>query len=100
MGFLLILFRKKSDSAMLRWAFVLLVVPIVTYILIYVLFAAFVPSEAIAKLDAAQVEMMNQTTQTVAQGNYMQILTGYNLPYLAGRYAGLILQMRLPKILA
>src|SRR5438876_9024911 len=30
MGFLLILFRKKSDSAMLRWAFVLLVVPIVT----------------------------------------------------------------------
>src|SRR5205823_8556947 len=100
MGFLLILFRKKSDDSLLIWAVGLLIVPIVTYILIYVLFVALVPPDALAKFDAAQADMLNQTTQTVGHGSYWQILTGYNLKYLAGRYAGLIVQMRIPKILA
>src|SRR5204863_1582781 len=34
MGFLLILFRRKTDSALLKWALVLLVIPILTYILL------------------------------------------------------------------
>lgn len=36
MGFLLILFRKKTNSSLLKWAAVLLAIPIFTYILQYV----------------------------------------------------------------
>jgi uncharacterized protein len=100
MGFLLIRFRKKTDRSLLKWALVLLVIPILTYILLYVLFVAFVPPEAVAKLDAAQMEMWNNTVRTVPQSNYLQIITGFNLQYILGRYASLILEMRLPKILA
>jgi uncharacterized protein len=100
MGFLLILFRKKTNESLLKWAFSLMVVPILTYILIYALFAAFVPPDALAGFDAAQVDRWNTAVTTVSQGSYLQIFTGYNLQYIVGRYAGLILQMRLPKILA
>ena len=84
----------------MKWAIVLLIIPILTYILIYVLFVAFVPPDATAKLDAAQIDFWNQTVKKVPQSSYLQILTGYNLNYIVGRYASLILEMRLPKILA
>ena len=100
MGFLLILFRKKTNGALLKWAFALLVIPILTYILLYILFVAFVPSEAVAKLDAAQIDFWNETIKSVPRSSYLQIITGYNLNMIAGRYASLILEMRLPKILA
>jgi uncharacterized protein len=44
--------------------------------------------------------MWHRSVVDVTQGSYFEIITGYNLQYVAGRYAGLILQMRLPKILA
>lgn len=100
MGFLLILFRKKTDGALLKWVFILLAIPILTYIVLYVLFVAFVPPEAIAKLDAAQVSFWNETVQTVPQSSYLQIITGYNLNLIVGRYLGLFFDMRLPKLLA
>src|ERR687883_1153609 len=43
MGFLLLLFRRKPDGSLLKWAIILLIIPILTYILLYVLFVAFVP---------------------------------------------------------
>src|SRR5437016_5241722 len=100
MGFLLILFRKKTNDALLRWAFVLLAVPILTYILLYILFVAYVPPGAVAKLDAAQIDFWKATVRRVPQSSYLQIITGYNLNMIAGRYASLILEMRLPKLLA
>ena len=100
MGFLLILFRKKPNGALLKWAFVLLVIPILTYILLYILFVAFVPPEAVAKLDAAQIDFWKESVRKVPQSSYLQIITGYNLKMIAGRYASLVLEMRLPKILA
>jgi uncharacterized protein len=100
MGFLLLLFRKKTDRSLLKWAFALFLIPILTYILLYVLFVAFVPPEAVAKLEAARIEMWNNGVKAVPQSGYLQIVTGYNLNYVAGRYASLILEMRLPKILA
>jgi uncharacterized protein len=100
MGFLLILFRKKTNGALLKWAFALMVIPILTYILLYILFVAFVPPESLAALDAAKINMWNNAVKTVPQSSYLQILTGYNLNYIVGRYASLILEMRLPKILA
>ena len=100
MGFLLILFRRKTDESLLKWAFALLAIPILTYILLYILFVAFVPPEAIARFDAGKLDFWNQAVQKVRQSNYLQIITDFNLNYIVGRYAGLIFEMRLPKILA
>src|SRR6185503_9182487 len=100
MGFLLIAFRKKTNRSLLKWAFALMAVPILTYILLYVLFAALVPPEALAKLDATQMDFWAGSIRKVQQSSYLQIVTGYNLNYIVGRYASLILEMRLPKILA
>jgi uncharacterized protein len=99
-GFVLILFRKKTNYALLKWAFALLAIPILTYILLYILFVAYVPSEAVAKLDAAQIDFWNATVKNVPRSSYLQIITGYNLNMIAGRYGSLILEMRLPKLLA
>lgn len=100
MGFVLLLFRKKSDEGLLKWAFALLTLPILTYILLYILFVAFAPPEVTATISAAQSDMWTNATQTVPQSSYLQIATGYNLQGIVGRYMGLIVQMRLPKILA
>jgi uncharacterized protein len=100
MGFLLILFRRKTNRALIKWAIILLVVPILSYILLYILFVALVPPALIAKLDAGQIDYWRESVRKVSQGSYRQILTGFNLPFIVGRYASLILEMRLPKILA
>jgi uncharacterized protein len=100
MGFVLILFRKTTDGALLKWAFALLAIPILTYILLYVLFVAFVPPGAVAKLDAAQIDFWKESVRRVPQSSYLQIITGYNQNMIVGRYASLILEMRLPKLLA
>jgi len=99
-GFVLILFRGKTNNALLKWAMVLLVIPILTYILLYVLFVAFVPPGTIAKLDSAQIDFWKEAVRKIPQSSYREIITGYNLNMIAGRYASLILEMRLPKILA
>jgi uncharacterized protein len=100
MGFVLILFRRKTDGSLLKWIFVLLAIPILTYILFYILFVAFVPPEALAKFDAGRIDFWNEAVRKVRQSSYLQIITDFNLNYIVGRYAGLILDMRLPKLLA
>ena len=99
MGFVLILFRRKTNAALLKWASALLAVPILSYILLYILFAALVPSEALAKFEAGQIDFWNEAVKRVQQSSYLQIVTGFNLQYIVGRYAGLIFDMRLPKLL-
>lgn len=54
---------QKSNRSVLKWVFALLVIPILSYILLYVLFSAFVPPETIAKLDAAQIDFWNETVK-------------------------------------
>lgn len=100
MGFVLILFRRKTDGALLKWACALLLLPVLTYLLIYILFVVFVPPATLAKLGAAQIDFWNEAVKRVQHSSYLQIITGYNLQYILGRYASLILEMRLPKILA
>lgn len=100
MGFLLLLFRKKTNGALLKWAFALMMIPILTYILLYILFVAFVPPEALIEFKAGQIDFWNQAVTKVQQSNYLQIISDFNLNYIVGRYAGLIFEMRLPKILA
>jgi uncharacterized protein len=100
MGFLLILFRKKTNSSLLKWAFVLLAIPILTYIILYIAFVIFAPPGTSATLDAAQMDMWNKAVATVPHSSYLQIIADYNLHYIVGRYASLIFEMRLPKLLA
>ena len=100
MGFVLILFRRKPDESLLKWAFWLIVVPIASYVLLYVLFKAFAPPDIAATIDAGQADRWRDSVAMVTQGNYWQIISGYNLNYIVGRYMGLIFGMRLPKILA
>ena len=100
MGFILILFRKKSNESLLKWAAVLIVIPVVTYGLLCAAFVAFVPAEALAAFDAGQADRWNDSVTAVTQGSYWQIISDFNLKYLAGRWAGLVIQMRLPKVLA
>ncbi len=99
-GFLLILFRKKTNGSLLKWAFALLAVPVLTYILFYILFAAFVSPGDLARFEAGRIEFWNQAVQKVQQGGYLQIITDFNLNYIVGRYMGLFFDMRLPKLLA
>lgn len=99
-GFVLLSFRKKSNESLLKWAFGLMIVPVATYILLFLLFVAFAPPDVIASIDAGQMEFWNESVRKASQGTYFQIVTDFNLQYIVGRYAGLIVQMRLPKILA
>jgi uncharacterized protein len=99
-GFILILFRRKSDTSLLKWAAGLMIVPVVTYALLTAAFIAFAPRDVLAGFEAAQLDMWAQNVQTVSQGSYWQILAGFNPQYLAGRWIGLVVQMRFPKILA
>lgn len=100
MGFLLILFRRKTNEALLKWAFGLILIPILSYILLYFLFAAYVTPEDLVKLNTAQVESWNHAVRTLPNNSYWQIISGYNLEFIVGRYMGLFFEMRLPKILA
>jgi uncharacterized protein len=96
----LILFRRKTNRSLIKWAIVLLAVPILTYLLQYILFALFAPPDLAASIEAMKLERWDSAIARVSQSNYWQILTGYNREYVVGRYMGLIFDMRLPKILA
>jgi uncharacterized protein len=100
MGFVLLLFRKKSERSLIKWAGIMIVIPIFTALLLYILFVSFVSPETLAQLAAGQLDNWRQMVTTVQQGTYYRLMTDFNLDYIAGRYAGLIIQMRLPKILA
>jgi uncharacterized protein len=100
MGFFLLLFRKKSDESLLKWASVLIVIPVLSALLLYILFVSFVSPESMARIAAGQMDNWRQMVTTVREGSYLELMTDFNLDYVAGRYAGLIIQMRLPKILA
>src|SRR5215210_698339 len=65
MGFILLLFPKKSDGSLLKWSFWLLVVPVLTYLLIYGLFVAFVPQEVLAQFDGMEAARWNGSVTQV-----------------------------------
>jgi len=99
-GFVLLLFRRVSDGGLLKWSFALLAIPIMTYGLLYFAFVNFAPPDIAGTIEKAQVDSWNNSLQTVPTSSYFEIISGYNLNYVVGRYMGLIFGMRLPKILA
>lgn len=98
MGFILLLFRRKPDESLVKWTAWLVAVPVVTYALLYGLFAAFAPADAGAGFGGT--EWWNDFSRQVTEGTYWSIVSGFNLEYIAGRYFGLFINMRIPKILA
>ena len=100
MGFILILFRKKTDESLLKWAFWLVLVPVFWYVLLFALFAAFAPPDAGAAIEKAQADQWNNAVSTVSTWGFWQIVIDYNKNYVVGRYIGLVAGMRFPKILA
>jgi uncharacterized protein len=100
MGFVLLLFRRKTNESLLKWSVALMIVPILTYMLLYGAFIAFAPPDTAAMIQTEQAAGWYRSVTAVTQSSYYDILTGYNRDYVIGRYMGLIFQMRLPKILA
>ncbi len=99
-GFVLLLFRKKSDRSLIKWAIGLMIVPVVWYTALFVLFISFAPPEVRQQVEGGQAAFFSGAVQQVQQSSYWQIITDFNLNYIVGRYMGLIFDMRLPKILA
>jgi len=100
-GFMLILFRRKSNRSIIKWVIGFWLAPVLVYILIYVLFVNFAPPEASAVAPAAkQFEGWNTAVGQITNGGYWQIFTGYNFQYILMRYAGLFAEMRWTKLLA
>src|SRR5688572_11682497 len=81
-GFVLLLFRRKTDGALLKWACALLAIPILTYTLLYILFAAFVSPAALAGIEAGRLDFWNEAVSKASQGTYLQIITDFNLQYI------------------
>ena len=100
LGFVLLWFRRKPDPALLKWAIALTAVPVVTYSLLTLAVTLFAPPGMIAGLQSGQAERWAESVEAVRRGGWLGIVTGFNVQYVLGRYAGLIVQMRLPKILA
>jgi uncharacterized protein len=100
-GFILILFRRKSNRSIIKWVIGFWLAPIPVYILLYILFISFAPPEAALVPDAAkQFEEWSAATREVSEGSYWQIFTTYNLQYVLFRYVGLFAEMRWTKLLA
>ena len=99
-GFVLLLFRKKSDRSLIKWAVGLMVVPVVWYTALFVLFISFAPPDVKQQMEAGQAGFFQGAQEQLGRGSYFQIISGFNLNYIVGRYIGLIIDMRLPKILA
>lgn len=99
-GFVLILFRYKSDRSLVKWIIWLLAIPVISYAILFALFAAFAPPEVSAAIGQAQIDGYNRAVSTVAASSYWEIVTGYNKDYVVGRWMGLIFGMRFPKVLA
>lgn len=100
MGFILLLFRRKSDESLLKWTFWLMVVPVIYFAVMLALFLAFAPPDTATVVAKAQTEMFQSAMNVVPNGGFFQIIREYNVGMVIGRWAGLLLQMRFPKILA
>jgi uncharacterized protein len=100
-GFILILFRRKSNRSIIKFVVGFWLAPVLVYVLLYGLMLLYAPPEVFIQGDAAkQFAGWNDAVKGVADGGYWQIFTDYNLKYIAGRYIGLFAEMRWTKLLA
>lgn len=97
-GFVLLLFRKKETGSLLKWTAIMIAIPIVTYLILYILFISFAPPGVNAEITAAQNSIWQNNLMRLQNAGYWQVISGFNLEMLlGGRYPSLIVQMRLPR---
>jgi len=99
-GFVLLLFRRKPNESLLKWAIWLMIVPLIYFAIILVLFLVFAPPDTASMVEKAQADMFQSAMNVVPNGGFFQIIREYNVGMVIGRWAGLLLQMRFPKVLA
>jgi len=100
MGFVLVLFRNKSDESLIKWIKWLIIVPVITYAITLVIFKMLVPPDTVAQFQEGQVTFWWNTQALVSHGSWIELLRSFNLQYLLGRWIGLVMEMRFPKVLA
>jgi uncharacterized protein len=97
LGFALLAFRTRSDTALLRWTLVLFALPIIQYAVIMVFVGGIVPD---ADAMAANREFMDGLVLTMSSGTWPEI-TRVNIGgVIFGRYPELIFTGRPFKVLA
>src|SRR5215203_1789114 len=77
MGFVLLLFRKKPTRSLLKWAGILIIVPIVTYLVLFILFISFAPPDTAQSVQNMQIDQWEREIRNIPQSGYFEILTGF-----------------------
>ena len=101
LGFVLLLFRRVSDRALLRWVIVFLCLPVIQYagMLVYASMqsAAFT---AAATVDTAREAMFDRMLETYRTGSYGGIVLNNMGGLIFGRYPDLLFTGRFFRVLA
>lgn len=97
LGFALLAFRTRSDATLLRWALVLLALPVVQYAVMLVLFGGAAPDPA---AEAARATFMSDVVRTMATGTWPEVARLNVGGVLLGRYPDLLFTGRPFKVLA
>lgn len=98
-GFFLIKFRRTDNSSILRWAVALILFPIITYTLVYVVYSLFFTPAAAAPNNGEAINTYNQIVNFVSTANFPMMLPVNVTLGLPQRYIGLFYEMRFTKIL-
>lgn len=98
MGFLLVRFRRSGNRRILRWAFGLLLAPIVVYILIYTVYQLFF-TPATAPDAQTAVNSYREIVDIISTANYPMMFLVNLAVGIPTRLASLFYEMRFTKIL-
>ena len=98
-GFFLIKFRRTDNSSILRWAVALILFPIITYTLVYVVYTVFFTPAAVAPNNEEAINTYNQIVNFVSTANFPMMLPVNVTLGLPQRYIGFLYEMRFTKIL-
>ena len=94
LGFVLLLFRNTSNKNLVRWAIVLLILPVIQY------FIMWWPMQATVPLETGRQAMFDQLIMAYQSGSIGDILTTNIFGLAFGRYPDLIFTGRFFKVLA
>ncbi|MEL6557713.1 MAG: DUF418 domain-containing protein [Bacteroidota bacterium] len=95
LGFILIFFRKSSNKTLLRFAFLLPIIPVIQYLVLWLR-----ADPGTASNDLAGSEMFEQIVLTYQNGSVGEIFMTNTFGYVFGRFPDLIFTGRFFKVLA
>ena len=95
LGFVLILFRKCSDKTLLRWVFILPLIPVIQYAFLW-----FPAQGAPASGEISGREMFERIVLTYQTGSFLEISITNFFGFVFGRFPDLLFTGRFFKVLA